>query len=52
MPIFTPNGYRDSMPVAGKAAIARESDGIHLNGRGAALAAERVLELIERDFTR
>ena len=51
VPIFTPKGYRDSMPVDGKDTIVRESDGIHLNGKGSALAAERVLELIERDFT-
>ena len=51
VPIFTPKGYRDSMPVDGDDAIVRESDGIHLNARGAELAAERVLELIERDFT-
>ena len=51
VPIFTPDGYRDSMPVDGDDAIVRESDGIHLNARGAGLAAERVLELIERDFT-
>ena len=51
VPIFTPEGYRDSMPIDGDDTIVRESDGIHLNGRGAGLAAERVLELIERDFT-
>jgi len=52
VPIFTPTGYRDSMPIDGDDTIVRESDGIHLNTRGAGLAAERVLELIERDFTR
>ena len=51
VPIFTPTGYRDSMEIDGDDAIVRESDGIHLNARGAGLAAERVLELIERDFT-
>lgn len=51
VPIFTPTGYRDSMPIDGDDTIVRESDGIHLNARGAGLAAERVLDLIERDFT-
>ncbi len=53
VPIFTPNdGYRDSMNVNGKPTIVRESDGIHLNDAGAALAAQLVLSSVDRDFTR
>lgn len=51
VPILTPRGYRDSMPVDGGETIVRKSDGIHVNGEGAGLAADRVLEPIERDFT-
>ena len=30
----------------------RESDGIHLNAEGSAIAADLVLERIDEDFTR
>ena len=30
VPIFTPSGYRDAMPIAGTDTIVRESDGVHL----------------------
>jgi lysophospholipase L1-like esterase len=51
VPVFTPGArYRDAMSVDGKQTIVREADGIHLNEVGARLAAERVLDLIERDF--
>jgi lysophospholipase L1-like esterase len=49
--LFTPGGrYRDSMPVDGEDKIVRESDGVHLNGAGAKLAAGRVLDAIGEDF--
>ena len=39
VPIFTPgNKYRDSMNINGQPTIVRESDGIHLNDAGSALA--------------
>ena len=50
---FTPDGeYTDSIRIGGEDSIVRESDGIHLNEDGAALAAEIVLEAIDRDFSR
>jgi lysophospholipase L1-like esterase len=53
VPVFTPgNRYRDSMTVNGAPTIVRESDGIHLNSPGSALAAKLVLAAIDRDFTR
>ena len=51
VPVFTPGDvYRDSMEVDGEETIVRESDGIHLNQAGAALAAGLVLEAVDRDF--
>ena len=51
VPVFTPgNVYRDSMSVGGQPTIVRQSDGIHLNDAGSALAAKIVLGAIERDF--
>jgi lysophospholipase L1-like esterase len=51
VPIFTPDfRYRASMPVDGEDTIVRESDGIHLNDEGARLAADTVMEALERDF--
>lgn len=53
VPIFTPgNHYRDSMNVNGKLTIVRQSDGIHLNDAGSALAAKYVLAAIDQNFTR
>ncbi|HUO72990.1 MAG TPA: DUF459 domain-containing protein [Solirubrobacteraceae bacterium] len=53
VPIFTPGErYRDSMTVDGQPTIVRQSDGIHLNGAGASLAATIVLDSIDQDFTR
>ena len=50
--VFTPgNRYRDSMDIDGEDVIVRESDGIHLNDEGSALAADVVLDAIEQDFT-
>jgi hypothetical protein len=53
VPVFTPgNHYRDSMDINGTPTIVRESDGIHLNDAGSALAAKIVLAAIDQDFTR
>jgi lysophospholipase L1-like esterase len=49
--LFTPDGrYRDAMTVDGRRRIVRDADGIHLNGTGAGVAAEQVLEEVRRDF--
>jgi lysophospholipase L1-like esterase len=51
VPTFTPGDkYRDSMEIDGKQTIVRESDGIHLNEEGSALAADLVLQAVEGDF--
>ena len=51
VPVFTPgNRYRSSITIDGKKKLVRESDGIHLNQAGADVAADAVLEAIERDF--
>jgi len=53
VPVFSPGfQYRDSMPINGQPTIVRESDGIHLNDAGSALAEKLVLAAIGRDFTR
>lgn len=50
---FTPGeSYSDSISIDGEETIVRESDGIHLNDEGSALAAEIVLDAIDRDFER
>jgi len=49
--LFTPGGeYRDSMEVDGEDTIVRESDGVHLNARGAELAADAVLDALRYDY--
>jgi len=49
--VFTPgDSYRDSMTIDGRQTIVRESDGIHLNEVGSALAADLVLQALNRDF--
>ena len=49
--LFTPGGkYRDAMTVDGRRRIVRDSDGIHLNGTGAGLAAEQVIDAVHGDF--
>jgi hypothetical protein len=49
--LFTPGGrYRDAMTVGGRRQIVRDPDGIHLNGAGAAVAADVVLGAVRRDF--
>jgi hypothetical protein len=51
--LFTPDGrYRDAITVDGRRRIVRDADGIHLNGAGAGLAAEALLEAVRRDFAR
>ena len=42
--------YRDSIAIDGKQTIVRESDGIHLNEDGASVAADLVLQAVDRDF--
>jgi lysophospholipase L1-like esterase len=49
--LFTPGGrYRDSMPVAGRTSLVRQSDGIHLNAAGADVALGPVLDAMRADF--
>jgi lysophospholipase L1-like esterase len=49
--LFTPGGrYRDAMPVGGRETIVRQADGIHLNERGAELAADAVVRALKPDF--
>lgn len=51
--LFTPGwNYRDAMTVDGRRQIVREADGVHLNGTGAGVAAEVVLDAVRRDFGR
>jgi hypothetical protein len=49
--IFTPNGYRDSMPVDGVDTVVREPDGMHLNEAGARVLAQAVGAQLLADFT-
>ena len=50
--VFTPgNRYRDTMEVDGSEQIVRDSDGIHLNETGSALAADLVIDEINRWLT-
>ena len=51
VPIFTPSGYRDAMPIAGVSTIVRENDGVHLNDAGSKLLANHVLADLSRDFS-
>ncbi len=52
VPIFAPDGvYEDALTVGGEQTIVRESDGIHLNEAGSAIAADEVLRRIDLDFT-
>jgi lysophospholipase L1-like esterase len=51
VPTFTPgDSYRDSIDIDGKQTIVRQSDGIHLNEDGSSVAADLVLEALDRDF--
>jgi lysophospholipase L1-like esterase len=50
--VFTPGfAYSDSLPVDGQDTIVRESDGIHLNGEGAKIAADELEKVLAGDFT-
>jgi lysophospholipase L1-like esterase len=51
IPTFTPgDSYRDSIEIDGEQTIVRESDGIHLNDEGSSVAADLVLQAVDRDF--
>ena len=51
MPTFTPGDrYRDSISIDGKQTIVRDPDGIHLNEDGSSVAADLVLQAVDRDF--
>ncbi len=53
VPTFTPgNRYRDEMTIGGQPTLVRQSDGIHLNDAGSALAEKLLLAAIDQDFTR
>jgi lysophospholipase L1-like esterase len=48
--VFTPGGrYRSSMEIDGRRVRVRQSDGVHLNATGAALAARLVMGALRRD---
>jgi hypothetical protein len=48
--IFTPGFvYRDAMPIDGQVTTVRESDGIHLNDAGGAVAAQAVVQAMRTD---
>jgi hypothetical protein len=49
--IFTPNGYRDSMPVNGVDTVVRKPDGMHLNDAGSQVLADAVAAQLLADFT-
>lgn len=40
--VFTPDGYRETMPYRGRRVRVRASDGIHLNASGQAIAARLI----------
>jgi hypothetical protein len=48
--IFTPDGYRDAMPVDGVMTVVREPDGMHLNVAGAQVLAVAVDGELTNDF--
>ncbi|MGH2893519.1 MAG: hypothetical protein ACRDPM_09670, partial [Solirubrobacteraceae bacterium] len=51
VPVFAPGErYRDSMTISGQPTIVRESDGIHLNGAGSALAEKLALAAVAEDY--
>ena len=51
VPVFTPDGrYRDAIETGGRKRVVRDPDGIHLNGDGAAVAADEVEQAIQKDF--
>jgi hypothetical protein len=49
--VFTPDDrFHSSIEVDGRDEIVREPDGLHLTPKGAELAADVVLDAVERDF--
>jgi len=46
--LFTPDGYRDVMRYRGRDVDVRDSDGVHLNVAGTAIAAKLVAEELKR----
>ncbi len=52
VPIFTPHGYRDAMPIEGTQTIVREPDGVHLNAAGSLLLGRYVLSDLTTDYGR
>jgi lysophospholipase L1-like esterase len=50
-PTFTPDGYRDAMPVGGRERLVREADGVHLNDLGSEILADMVLTRLDLDRT-
>jgi len=40
--LFTPSGFRETMPYRGQTVRVRQSDGVHLTTAGAAIAAEAI----------
>jgi hypothetical protein len=51
VPRFTPgDAYRDSIDINGEQTIVRMPDGIHLNQDGSSVAADMVLQAVDRDF--
>src|SRR5262249_38788293 len=51
IPTFTPGDrYRDAISIDGRQTIVRMSDGIHLNEDGSSVAADLVLQTLDRDF--
>jgi lysophospholipase L1-like esterase len=49
--LFTPGDrYRLTLPVDGHEEIVRNADGVHLNAKGAALAADAVQGAMEKDY--
>ena len=51
VPVFTPHGYRDAMPVDGRPTIVRASDGIHLNDTGSRVLAQLIRTRLAGDFS-
>jgi hypothetical protein len=49
--IFTPDGYRDSMPVNGVDTVVRKPDGMHLTDAGSQVLADAVTAQLLADFT-
>jgi hypothetical protein len=46
--VFTPDGFRETMPYRGRSVDVREEDGIHLNITGQVIAARIVAAALRR----